>query len=70
MVAERVQGKVKWFDGSKGYGYITPEHGEDLFVHYSEINDGGLKNLTAGEQVEFSVVEDPRGPLAVEVTRL
>lgn len=71
VVAERMKGIVKWFDSSKGYGYITPEQqGEDVFVHYSEINDGGLKNLTAGQQVEFSVEDDPRGPLAVEVTRL
>jgi len=69
-VAERMTGTVKWFDGSKGYGYITPEQGEDVFVHYSAINDGRLRNLNVGDQVEFSVEDDPRGPLAVEVTRL
>lgn len=69
-MAERVTGTVKSFDGSKGYGYITPEQGEDVFVHYSAINDGGLKNLTVGDQVEFSIEDDPCGPLAAEVTRL
>ena len=69
-VGERVTGTVKWFDGSKGYGYIALEQGEDVFVHYSAIHDGGLKNLAAGDQVEFSIEDDPRGPLAVEVTRL
>jgi len=69
-VSERVTGTVKWFDSSKGYGYITSEQGEDVFVHYSAITDGGLRHLTTGEQVEFSVGDDPCGPLAVEVTRL
>jgi len=69
-VAERATGTVKCFDGSKGYGYIVPEQGEDVFVHYTAITDGGLRNLTAGDQVEFSIEDDPRGPLAVEVTRL
>jgi len=59
-VAERATGTVKCFDGSKGYGYIVPEQGEDVFVHYTAITDGGLRNLTAGDQVEFSIEDDPR----------
>ncbi|MDY7042296.1 MAG: cold shock domain-containing protein [Chloroflexota bacterium] len=69
-MAERVTGTVRWFDGSKGYGYIAPEQGEDVFVHYSAITDEGLHNLAVGEQVEFSIEENPRGPLAVDVNRI
>jgi CspA family cold shock protein len=65
----RVKGIVRWFDGSKGYGYITAQ-GQDVFVHYSAITSTGLKNLREGEQVEFTLEESLRGPQALQVTRL
>jgi len=68
-VAKRTIGIVRWFDGSKGYGYITAE-GQDIFVHYSAIKGNGIKNLLEGDKVEFVIEESLRGPQAVEVTRL
>ncbi len=64
-------GTVKWFDSSKGYGFIQPEIESvgEVFVHYTAIMDDGFRNLYEGDMVEFSVVEDPRGPLAVNVVR-
>ncbi|HLE30407.1 MAG TPA: cold shock domain-containing protein [Anaerolineales bacterium] len=68
-MAKRTIGIVRWFDGSKGYGYITAE-GQDIFVHYSAIKGNGIKNLLEGDKVEFVIEESLRGPQAVEVTRL
>ena len=68
-MSKRITGVVRWFDGSRGYGYITAE-GQDVFVHYSAIAGNGLKNLLAGDQVECVVEESYRGPQAVEVVRL
>lgn len=68
-MSQRVKGVVRWFDGSKGYGYITAQ-GQDVFVHYSAIASTGLKNLREGEHVEFTLEESFRGPQAVQVTRL
>jgi CspA family cold shock protein len=65
----RIKGVVRWFDGSKGYGYITAD-GQDVFVHYSAITSNGLKNLREGEQVEFTLEESLHGPQALQVTRL
>jgi len=65
----RIKGVVRWFDGSKGYGYITAQ-GQDVFVHYSAITSNGLKNLREGEQVEFTLEESLHGPQALQVTRL
>lgn len=58
------QGKVKWFDSQKGYGFIEPEEGDDLFVHYSEV-DGG--RLNEGDSVEFEIGQGKKGPCAVSV---
>ena len=67
---ERTKGTVKWFNGSKGYGFITPEEGPDVFVHYSEIQADGFRNLQEGDQVEFTTESSPKGPQASNVTIL
>ena len=66
---KHITGVVRWFDGSRGYGYITAE-GKDVFVHYSAITGNGLKNLAEGDKVECVVEDSYRGPQAVEVVRL
>ena len=66
----RVTGTVEWFDGSKGFGYIQTDSLGQVFVHYLAITDNRIRHLRAGEQVEFSVKESPRGPEAVEVVRV
>ena len=64
------QGTVKWFDGEKGYGFITPdEGGEDLFVHHTGIAGGGFKSLDEGERVTYEVTQGRRGPQAGNVRR-
>ncbi len=68
-MSERITGTVKWFDAAKGYGYIEAGIGEEIFVHYQAIVGNGLKNLWAGDQVQFSINRRPRGPVALEVTR-
>ena len=62
-------GTVKWFNNQKGYGFITPESGKDLFVHYSEIQGDGYKSLEEGQAVEFEVAEGPKGEQAKNVTK-
>ncbi len=62
------KGTVKWFNTQKGYGFITKEDGDDVFVHYSAINSEGFKNLEEGQQVEFEVQEGNKGPQAANVT--
>jgi CspA family cold shock protein len=62
-------GKVKWFNEVKGYGFITMDDGKDVFVHYSAIKGDGFRTLAQGEGVEFDVTEGPKGPQAVNVTR-
>ncbi|NLP36161.1 MAG: cold shock domain-containing protein [Firmicutes bacterium] len=64
-----MQGKVKWFNPEKGYGFIEREDGGDVFVHYSAIVQEGFKTLTEGEDVEFDIVEGSRGPQAANVIR-
>jgi CspA family cold shock protein len=63
-------GTVKWFDAKKGYGFIEREEGDDVFVHFSAIQDEGFKTLEDGEEVEFEIVEGDRGPQAEEVVRV
>jgi CspA family cold shock protein len=67
-MATRVQGTVKWFNGEKGYGFITPESGPDLFVHYSEIQSSGFRTLEEGAKVEFEITEGKKGKQASSVT--
>ena len=69
-MSQRQSGTVKWFDASKGYGYIDAGMGEDVFVYYQDITGKGFQNLLAGDHVEFSVTRKPRGPVASEVTRV
>jgi len=64
-----LQGKVKWFNPEKGYGFIEREDGGDVFVHYSAILQEGFKTLTEGEEVEFDIVEGSRGPQAANVVK-
>jgi len=66
-VDERIVGTVKWFSSVKGYGFITRESGDDVFVHYSAIQADGFRKLEEGQRVEFSVEESPKGPQAVDV---
>lgn len=67
-VEERVPvGKIKWFNGSKGYGFIERENGDDVFVHYSAIQMEGFKNLQEGDEVEFEIIDDGKGPKAGKV---
>ncbi|AIG28279.1 cold shock domain-containing protein [Brevibacillus sp. 7WMA2] len=65
-----MQGKVKWFNKEKGYGFIEREDGTDIFVHYTGINGTGLRNLEQGEQVTFDIVEGQRGPQAANVEKV
>jgi len=69
-MADRTVGTVKWFNQSKGYGFIAREDGDDVFVHYSAIQGTGFRNLAEGERVEFTVENGPKGPQAANVVRL
>lgn len=69
-MSERIVGTVKWFNGSKGYGFIARENGPDVFVHYSSIQGDGFKNLAEGQQVEFEVEQGNKGPQAANVSVL
>ena len=64
------QGTVKWFNGEKGYGFIAQTEGPDVFVHYSEIEGSGFKNLEENQKVEFDVTQGPKGPQAENVRPL
>ena len=64
------EGTVKWFNDAKGYGFIEQEEGPDLFVHHSDINMEGFKNLAEGDQVSFEIGEGAKGPAAKNVTKL
>ncbi len=64
------KGTVKWFNGSKGYGFIAREQGEDVFVHYNAIQGDGYKSLEEGDQVEFEIGQGPKGLQATNVTKL
>ncbi len=63
-------GTVKWFNAEKGFGFIERENGDDVFVHFSAINQEGYKSLEEGQAVEFEVVEGDRGPQAANVVKL
>ena len=67
----RTKGTVKWFNDSKGFGFITPEYGsKDCFVHHSAIQAEGFKSLSEGAQVEFDIVDGQKGPAAENVTAI
>jgi len=69
-MSEKTQGTVKWFNGSKGYGFIEPEEGEDVFVHFSAIMGDGYRNLEEGQRVEFTITQGQKGPQAENVVVL
>ncbi|MDA8433364.1 MAG: cold-shock protein [Nitrospiraceae bacterium] len=64
------QGTVKWFNDSKGFGFITSEDGSDVFVHHTSIQGNGFKSLAEGDKVSFDVEKGPKGPKAVNVVKL
>ena len=66
----QMQGKVKWFNAEKGYGFISQESGDDVFVHFSAIQGKGFKTLEEGQSVSFEIEEGPRGKQASNVTKL
>jgi len=67
---ETMLGKVKWFNQEKGFGFIERAGGDDVFVHFSAIQEEGFKTLAEGQEVEFEIVEGPRGPQAANVVKL
>ncbi|NOX37270.1 MAG: cold-shock protein [Calditrichaeota bacterium] len=69
-MSDRVVGTVKWFNNSKGYGFITQEEGNDVFVHYSSIRGDGFRSLEEGQRVEFTIKEGEKGPQALDVVVL
>jgi len=64
------RGKVKWFNDQKGYGFITPESGKDVFVHHTAIQGEGFKTLSEGQEVEFEIENGPKGEQATKVVKL
>ncbi|MDA3845442.1 MAG: cold shock domain-containing protein [Vallitaleaceae bacterium] len=64
------QGSVKWFDAKKGFGFISTDSGDDVFVHFSAISGDGFKSLEEGDSVEFEVTDGPKGPQAANVAKL
>lgn len=62
-----LKGKVKWFDSKKGFGFISKEEGEDVFVHYTNITDEGFKTLQEGQEVTFEITDGDKGPQAINV---
>jgi CspA family cold shock protein len=63
-----IKGRVKWFNNKKGYGFIERDDGDDVFVHYTAIQEDGFKTLAEGQEVEFEIVEGPKGPQASKVS--
>jgi cold shock protein len=66
-MSERIIGTVKWFNGGKGYGFLSREGGEDVFVHFSAIAGDGYRNLEEGQKVEFTITKGPKGLQAADV---
>ena len=69
-MSDKVKGTVKWFNESKGFGFIEQESGKDVFAHFSEIVGNGFKTLTEGQRVEFLVTPGQKGPQASQITAL
>jgi CspA family cold shock protein len=69
-MSDRIIGTVKWFNGTKGYGFIEVEEGDDVFVHYTSIRGTGYRNLEEGQEVEFSIEMNEKGPQAADVVAL
>ncbi len=69
-MADRIQGTVKWFNSSKGYGFIAHDGGKDVFVHFSAISMDGYRTLNEGDKVEFSIEDSPKGPQATNVVKV
>lgn len=64
------KGTVKWFNASKGFGFIAKDDGGDVFVHYTAIQDEGFKSLSEGQAVSFDIVDSPKGPKAANVVKI
>ena len=69
-MSNKMTGLVKWFNAEKGYGFITGEDGQDVFVHFSAIQGNGFKTLAEGQNVEFEIQDGQKGPAAVNVTAI
>lgn len=69
-MSERVKGTVKWFNNAKGFGFITPDSGEDVFVHFRSILGDGYRTLMQGQPVEFELMNGPKGLHAEQVTKV
>ncbi len=69
-MSDRVQGTVKWFNANKGYGFISREDGEDVFVHYSALQSDGYRSLDEGQRVEYTIEHGPKGLQATNVVTL
>ncbi len=70
VMSDRIKGIVKWFNNAKGFGFITHEGGEDVFVHFRSIRGDGYRTLTQGQQVEFALMQGPKGLHAEEVDKV
>lgn len=70
MSEETIQGTVKWFNDAKGYGFLSREGGNDVFVHYSAIESDGFRSLQEGDRVEFKITDGPKGPAAAGVRKI
>jgi CspA family cold shock protein len=69
-MSERVTGTVKWFNDQKGYGFLSQENGNDVFVHHSAIQSEGFRSLAEGDRVEFAIEAGPKGPAAADVRKI
>ena len=65
-----MRGRIKWFDNAKGYGFIERDNDKDVFVHYSQIQGDGYRTLDGGQEVDYEIVDSPKGPQAQKVTKL